>query len=212
MRRADERAEETGQHAHLLALGPSGGDGDQLLEVAQNALIGPPRSVVGSTRRGAFRVEFGQPSSHGGDVGLAQLTAPEQGRDRLVFVVAAHLDHVIDGARVIFGAQLDALWRAHGRPDAAVDIGGEAAVEADLGGTQIAPALRRPVVQERQYQRLFQLVGRLLSDQHPRDVCLADVDRSTPGALEEAAQLVRLQRRGVHAIPRSWACTPPGPF
>ena len=42
----------------------------------------------------------------------------------------------------------------------------------------LPPLLRRPVVQEVENQRLLQLVGKLLSQEHPRDVRFAHFDRT----------------------------------
>ena len=114
--------------------------------------------------------------------------------ERRGLVVAGHHDCVLDRARVMLGSDSESVEAVrHQAHDAPVERGCEAAVEVDLGVAERAPALERPVVQEREPHRLLDLVGLLAGQEHPRDVGLAELN--APGQVRERSGIHRASGR-----------------
>lgn len=107
-----------------------------------------------------------------------ELSALEIRRQRTLLVIAAHLDQVVNRARIRLRGQLEAHGGADDPAHTQIDVRRQPAVQANLLETHPAPAGRCAVVQERQHKWLLQLVGTLADQEDPRDVCLAHLDRA----------------------------------
>ena len=118
--------------------------------------------------------------------------------------VAVHHDRVLDGARVALGRHGQAAAPArHERDDLAVVPWREAAVELELGVTARPSPLERAVVDERELDRLLDLVGRRFGEKDPGDVGLAQLHRrrlSVGGGVQER---VREADRGLDCALRA---------
>ena len=132
---------------------------------------------------------------HRDDVGTLQLAPCEPGCERAALVEAAHLDDVLDGARVVLSCQLVARTGRGDRADAEVDVGRQPPVHPHLLAAHRMTPLRRPVVQERQNDRLLQLVRTVVGQEHPRAMGLAH--RRRPRL---AGEEPRLRQNGAHVI------------
>ena len=132
----------------------------------------PVGARVGLHRRGG--VEARDRGADGGEVGRGHPAVRQAGEQRRRLVVAVHDDGVLDRTRVGFGRHGQTVRLArHERDQLAIDVRGEAAVEPQLGLAAGAPARERAVVQEREADRLLDLVRRLAGEEHPGDVGLA---------------------------------------
>ena len=114
-------------------------------------------------------------------------------------VVAAHHDRVLDGARVGLERDLQArrvrAARARRRPR--YTLGAKRRLSRSSSAQQRAPALERAVVEEREPDRLLDLVRRVAGEEHPRDVRLAQLDAA--GMREGGGFEQRAGRRRVAA-------------
>ena len=175
-----ERVREPLEAEHSLDLATPLDIAEQLLEVALEAALGGEDG--GAVRRHPRRVvvKAGEAASELHHVLLLQLASLEPGRERLCLVVPAHLDDEVDRARVVLVGQLDPVLDTCHAPDAEIQVGRQAAVQPHLDRAQLPPARRGSVVEEVEDERLFQLVGELAGEEHPRDVRLAHLDRRGP--------------------------------
>ena len=98
--------------------------------------------------------------------------------ERAGLVEPAHLDHVVDGPGVVLGRERDAVGGRDDGLDAEVHARGEPAVQPDLLAAHLPAALDGAVVEEREPHRLLELVGAVAGEENPRDVRLADLDRT----------------------------------
>ena len=86
-----------------------------------------------ATRDGpCVSVEVGQRDRHSLHLGSSQLPARQPRRERAPLVVAAHLDQIVDRARIVLGCQLKAICAARDRAHAEVQLGRQAPVQAHL--------------------------------------------------------------------------------
>ena len=96
-------------------------------------------------------------------------------RERRVLRVPPHLDRIVHGIGAVLRAELQTAVRCRDqRPHAEIYVGGEPAIESDLGTTHRQPSRGRSVVDVRQHQRLLDLVRPVAGEEDPRDVRLAD--------------------------------------
>ncbi len=166
----------------------SRGAGDQSLiavaarECAQrrHRVVGPAAQRLGPVSADGDRrplVELREADPEPVDRGRIGRAAREAGGERVGLVVAAHLDDVLDRVRVIAREQRGLVASEHEAAQASVDVGRERAVELDLGVAGRASPFERGEVEEGQPDRLLDLVGRRVGQQHPRGVRLAQLRR-----------------------------------
>ena len=129
--------------------------------------------MIPTPGRPARRVEPGEQPAHLLQHLTAQLAPVEQRGERAPLVEAAHLHDVLDGAPLALRRQLQPVRGADERAHAEVDAGRQTAVQAHLLGAHLSPPGRSRVVQERERERLLQLVGALTRQEDPGDVRLA---------------------------------------
>ena len=191
-----ERVREPLETQHSLDLAALLDVAEQLLEVALEAALGREhgRAVRRHPRR--VLVKAGQAASELHHVLSLQLASLEPGRQRLRLVVPAHLDHEVDRARVVLVGQLDPVLDTCHAANAEIQVGRQAAVQPHLGLAQLPPARRGSVVEEVEDERLFQLVGELAGEEHPRDVRLAHLHRRRPVRIRLGARQRLPQRLG----------------
>ncbi len=167
-----ERVRKALQGKHALDLGSLPKRRQQLMEVlGQPPLERRRRRPYG--RHGARScVKARQQLRHSRDLAAPQLAASELRRQRAVLVVAAHLHQIVDGARIVLGRQLQAALARRDRAHPKIDVGRQTAIEAHLLAAHLTTPRRRPVVQEREHDRLLELVRAVACEEHPRDVGL----------------------------------------
>ena len=154
-----------------------------------------------ATRDGpCVSVEVGQRDRHSLHLGSSQLPARQPRHERAPLVVAAHLDQIVDRARIVLGCQLKAICAARDRAHAEVQLGRQAPVQAHLLTAHLAATRWRPVVQERQQHRLVEFVGTFARQKDPRDVRLAHNHPRRRGRVEARTRQHRLQIIGCRQI------------
>ena len=165
------------------------------------------------------RVEGRQPRARGrGVLGPGRVRAQPRGERRRL-VVAPHLDREVDGARVALVRESQPVARPDQRPHAEVQLGREPAVERHLLAAEEMATLGRPVVEERQHDRLLDLVRAVRGQEDPGDVGLAHlaavgVDQVRPrgrrsrGREDHADRVRRTGRARIRAGPQTPAWFP----
>jgi hypothetical protein len=185
--RHHERVRKALQREHPLDLRALLDDRQKLVEVLRHPpLDGKHRHA---TTRHAPRVGV-EPRQHAGErdnLAALQLAALELRGQRAPLVVAPHLDEIVDRSRIVLRRQRQAVSAGRHRAHAEIQIGRQAAVQAHLLAAHLAPTLRRAVVEERQHERLLELVGAIARQEHPRDVRLTHIDAVRPGWVEAGA-------------------------
>ena len=170
----DKRVDKALEREHALDLGALLDELEQLVEVFHDAPLNRQRRHAGGRHLTRLSVKPGQQTPDGLHILGPQLAATESFSQREPLVVAAHLDEVIERARVILGGEFEAAARARDSAHAEVHIRRETAVETDLLAAQLAPATGAAVVDERQDDRLLELVSAIAREEDPGDVGLAD--------------------------------------
>jgi hypothetical protein len=142
-------------------------------------------------------VEVGEAAADRGQRGVVLAAVRDVCREGARLVEPPHLHHMVDRIGCAGGGELHALRGRDDGPRAEVDVGREPAVEAHLLLAHRAPSVRGSVVDERQHDRLLELVRALAHEEDARDVGLAQLDR--PGI--DAVGL-RARERGGESGPR----------
>ena len=182
--RRHERVREALQGKNPSDLGPLLDDPQQLVEVLRH----PPLHGQDwhPTRRDSprARVKLRQHASQRDDLAALELAALELRRQRAALVVPAHLDQIVDRARIVLFGQFQSVGCRGERAHTEIQIGRQPTVQPHLLAAHLVAPLGRAVVQEREHQGLLELVGEIAGEKHPRDVRLADLHPGRPVGIE----------------------------
>ena len=139
-----------------------------------------------AARRGRLggRVEAGDLAGEGAHVPLGGAARLEPSRQRAGLVEAAHDHDVLESLLAAGVGEPEAAVPRHDRLNAEIERRSEAPAESDLLLAHVSPALRRPVVEEREDDGLAQLEGQLAGEEHPGDVRFAHLDAARPVRVE----------------------------
>ena len=169
---------------------------EQRVEVLGERRVQRGRRVFALGRVG-LGVERRQPPADRDERRVVLAAVRHARRERPSFVEPPHLDDVIDCIRSAGGCERHAVRGRDHRPGPEIHAGGEPPVEAYLLLAHRTPALRGPVVDERERDRLLELVRAVAREEDPGDVRLAHLHRFAPPAVRLRAR----ERRGERARP-----------
>jgi hypothetical protein len=182
--RGRERVREALEREHPLGLRGLLQERQQFLRVPEDPAADGARVAAFRCHLGSAGVEAGEDLRERGDLGALELAALEPRRERGALVVAAHLDHIVDGARVVLIRERDPRPARGERAHAEIHVRRQAAAEPHLLVAHLAPALRRAVVEEGQHEGLLELVGAVAREGDPGDVGLAQLHPAGPARVE----------------------------